>query len=126
PMRRWALWGIALPFLFGCSAKLSSYLEVEREQIQALQELTELLSTVKDEASMSAALAELKKRNQQIEQIARKFRALPKPSEEIRQQIDEALGPKTRQAFARSTEELTRISKLLGGKEFLKEMKEIK
>lgn len=119
---------LALIFLGGCSGKneLSRYLELEREHIEALKELTEILSTVKDEPSMSAALAELKIRNQRIERIANKFRALPKPAPEILQEIDDALGPQIRQANSRYVEEGARISRLAGGEKFLKQLKEIK
>jgi hypothetical protein len=127
-LRQWWLPASALIFLGGCRGQsgASSYLEIQREHIQALQELTEILGTVKDASSMSAALAELKKRNQRMEQIANKFRALPKPSQEVLQEIDDALGPQIRLANSRYIQEGTRISKLPGGDDFLKQLKQIK
>ena len=124
----WALPGIAWLCLAGCSGResASSYLAVFREQIQAMQELTDLLSTVKDESTMNAALAELKKRFQRYEKLSNKAKALPQPSEDIKHQIEEDLGPQMRRAGLRYIEEGTRIGKLPGGEDFLKEMRKIK
>jgi aspartate-semialdehyde dehydrogenase len=124
---KWAWPGIAVVFLAGCKRNdVTSYLAVSREQIQAMQELTDILSTVKDKATMAAALPKLKKSFQRFEQIASKAKALPKPSEEIKQRIEEDLGPQLERSAIRYREEGTRIRQLPGGEDFLKELKKIK
>ncbi len=117
-----ALPGIALIFLAGCGgrADVSSYSAVYKEQIQAMQDLTEQLSTVQDEATMKAAAAELKKRFHLFEQVAKKAQALPQPSAEIKRQIEEELHPQ--QAVDHYQKEVRRILGLPGGKDFLEEM----
>ena len=117
-----ALPAIALIFLAGCGgrADVSSYSAVYKEQIKAIQDLTEQLSTVQDEASMKAAAAELKKRFHLFEQVTRKAQVLPKPSEEVKRQIEEELHPQ--QALDGYRKEVRRIMGLPGGKDFLEEL----
>src|SRR6266446_4925348 len=124
-MKHGALPAIALIFLGGCS-KASSYATVYKEQIQAIEELTKVLSTVQDESTMAAARAELKERFQRFEQVSKKAKALPKPSAEIKRQIEEELGPQIIRAFDKYRQEGLRIQGLPGGPEFLDEMKKLK
>jgi hypothetical protein len=121
-MRSRALSAIALIFLAGCGgrADVSSYSAVYREVIKAMQDLTEQLSSVKDEATMKAAGTELKKRFHLYEQVTKKAQALPKPSDEVKRQIEEELHPQ--QALDNYRKEVRRIMGLPGGKDFLEEM----
>jgi len=100
----------------GCS----SYASVEREQLAALKELTEVLSSVKDESTMAAARAELEKRFQHFEQIAKKAKAMSRPSPEVQRQLEVELGPEKVRAFDSLRNEVRRITALPGGEEFLK------
>jgi hypothetical protein len=115
-MRPTLLAAILLISMTGCS----SYASVQREQIAALKELTEILSTVKDEATMKAARAELEKRFQHFEQVAKKAKAMPRPSPEVQQQLEVELGPQKVRAFNNLHDEVRRITALPGGEEFLK------
>ena len=124
-MKHGALSAIALIFLGGCS-KTSSYSAVYKEQIQAIEELTNVLSTVKDESTMAAAQAELQERFQRFEQVSKKAKALPKPSAEIKRQIEEELGQPILRALEKYRQEGLRIRGLPGGPEFLEDMKKLK
>jgi protein subunit release factor A len=116
-MRPWAhlAWGMIL--VVGCSP---SYQTVQKEQISALKELTEILSTVKDQTTMEAARGELARRFDRFEQVAKKAKALPKPSAEVQRQLEEELGPQKERAFDNLLKEVRRITALPGGEEFLK------
>jgi hypothetical protein len=118
-MRQWVLPGIALIFLGGCS-KASSYTAVYKEQIQAIEDVTKVLATVKDETTIAAAQANLKERFQHFEQISKKAKALPKPSAEMKEEIEKVLGPQMIEAFRNYQKEVRRITALPGGEEFLK------
>jgi hypothetical protein len=125
-MRHWLLPGIALIFLGGCGNQASSYITVYKEQVQAIEDLTKVLATVKDETTMAAARAKLKERFERFEQISKKAKALPQPSAEIKEQIEKELGPQILQAFDNYRKEGLRIQGLPGGTEFLEEMKKLR
>jgi hypothetical protein len=125
-MRQWLLPGIALIFLGGCGSSASSYITVYKEQIQAIEDLTSVLATVKDETTMTAARAKLKERFERFEKISKKAKGLPKPSAEIKEQIEKELGPQILEAFREYQKEGRRIQGLPGGPEFLEEMKKLK
>lgn len=115
-MRPTLLAAVLLISVSGCS----SYASIEKEQIAALKELTEVLSTVKDEATMKAARGELQKRFQHFEQVAKKAKAMSRPSPEVQQQLEDELGPEKERAFDNLRNEVRRVTAMPGGEEFLK------
>ena len=120
-MSRAVRWGgvILLLIPVGCT-KDEDYVEVAREQRGAWQEMAEILAKVNDEKSMADAKTALVERGQKYERIARKARALPKPSAEVvkRLQEDEFLIKATLKKLRTEAE---RVDKLPGGKEFMKQ-----
>jgi hypothetical protein len=117
-MRPGALTAVVLLALIGCS----SHVSVEKEQIAAIKELTEVLGTVKDEATMKAARSELEKRFQRFEEVAKKAKGMGRPSEEVQRQLQEELGPQKERAFDNLRNEVRRITALPGGEAFLKSL----
>jgi hypothetical protein len=117
-MRPGALAAIVFFGVSGCS----SYASVEKEQIAALKELTEILGTVKDESTMAAARGELAKRYERFEQVAKKAKSMSRPSPEVQRQLEEELGPQKERAFDNLRKEVRRITALPGGEAFLKSL----
>lgn len=111
-----------LAMIAGCT-RASTYTELLNELIQAQKELTEVLADVKDAASMKAARPELKKRYSHFEQIRKKFQALPKPSQEIKEKLEDELGADFNQSLTAMLREAQRIQDLPGGKEFIARLK---
>ena len=120
-MSRAVRWGgvVLLLITVGCT-KDEVYVEVAREQRAAWQEMADILAKVKDEKSMADAKAALVERGAKYEGIARKAKALPKPSAEVvkRLQEDEFLIKATLKNLRTQAE---RVGKLPGGKEFMKQ-----
>jgi hypothetical protein len=111
----------------GCgSGSPSPYLAIFQEKINELQELTEVLSTVKDESSMAAARREWKKRSRRFEQQAEKNREVPKPSAAIKRQVEEELAPQFNRTMEQLQAEIRRIKDLPGGDEFLQGISKIR
>lgn len=125
-MKWGALPALALIFVVGCGQGSSSYVGVYKEQIKAIEELIGVLSTVKDEATMKVARAELRELFHRFEQVSKKAKALPEPTPEIKRQIEEELGPQMIRAFDKYRQEGLRIQGLAGGPEFLEDMKKLK
>lgn len=110
--------------LTGCN-RTAQYAEVVREQAQAFRELTEVLSTVTDEATMKSARGELRKRWDRFQQVQKKAKALSKPSEGVEIKLHEELGELDR-SWSDLQRELRRIQDLPGGHEFLMGMKQLR
>lgn len=108
--------------LAGCD-RTATYTAAFKEQLQAQQELIEVLATVKDAESMKAAKPALNKRFADFERIRKKFQALPKPSEEIKTKLQDELGDEVRQTLNNLVREAKRIEELPGGKEFIARLK---
>ena len=105
----------------GCgSDSPSPYLAIFQEKINELQELTEVLSAVKDESTMEAARSEWKKRSRRFEEQAEKNKELPKPSAAVKRKVEEELGPQFNRTMKNLQAEVKRIKDLSGGEEFLK------
>jgi hypothetical protein len=112
-------WLLLLLVPLGCT-KDEDYLEVLRDQRAAMNEMADILGTVKDEKSMSDAKAVLEERRPKFEAIAKKAKALPKPlPQEVRQRMEEDRSL-IAAALKRLGKESDRVSKLPGGEEFLK------
>jgi hypothetical protein len=105
--------------LAGC-AKEKDYVDAFREQRAAWRELTEVLTTIRDERSMADAKASLEKRLEKFEQAAAKVRALPKPSEEMLGKLQQDQSGMSR-ALENLQDEVRRVRHLPGGPAFLKQ-----
>jgi len=104
----------------GCgSDSPSAYVAIFQEKINELQELTEVLSTVKDESTMEAARSEWKKRSRRFEEQAEKNKELPKPSAAVKRKVEEELGPQFNRTMKDLRAQVKRIKDLPGGEEFL-------
>src|SRR5436305_1361940 len=88
---RWAFI-VGLVASAGCT-RSEEYVEVARGQRKAMEEIRSVLADVKDEKSMEAAKAELDRRFDQYEAIARRARALPQPSAEARARLEDEKRP---------------------------------
>jgi plasmid stabilization system protein ParE len=84
---RWCVWFGACLLAIGCAQSPQPYLEIAEEQRKASNELTEILETIKDEQSLAAAKERINDRLDAFEKIASKARALPVPSEAVRQRV---------------------------------------
>ena len=104
-------------FLSGCSRE-DSYRSVVRGQIAAWEETTEILKTVKDEASMARAREKLQERQSQAASIAERAKGLGTPSTEMREKLRDEYG-KMEVALARLQTEVRRVRALPGGAAFL-------
>ena len=107
-----------LLFLVGCT-KDEDYVDVQREQLAAWQEMAEILETVKDDTSMAKAKKALDQRNEKYAALARKAKALPAPRPEAQQRMQE-LKFFVESAIERLQKEAGRVSRLPGGPEFMK------
>ena len=113
---RWT-WMIALLMAAGCTRE-EDYVEVLREQTAAWKETADILATVKDEKTMAAAKVALDERQAHFDAIMRKAKALPKPSDNVRQRLEDEKYP-MQAALSRLAKESERVSKLPGGAEFM-------
>lgn len=103
--------------LAGCN-RTAEYAEVVREQAQVQRELTEVLATVTDEATMKSARVELRKRFARFQQAQKKAQALSRPSEADQIKLHEELGD-LQHSWSDLQREYGRIRDLPGGREFL-------
>jgi DNA-binding transcriptional MerR regulator len=111
--------GIVLLCVIGCTNP-QAYVDVAREQRDARKEIAEILETVHDEKSMANAKKKLDDRQAHYEAIARKASALPQnPSEEVKKRLEQERYLMDR-AMERLQEQITRVSKMPGGKDFFK------
>ena len=102
PIHRWAPL-VGLLTLAGCT-RPEEYVEVAQAQRAALEEVRVILAGIRDEKDLEAAKAELDRRFDRFESVARKAAALPKPPPgEAETRLKEELP-----AYRRSLEELKR------------------
>jgi hypothetical protein len=103
----------------GCTRD-EDYYDGVRAQRAAWKEVTDVLVTIKDETSMAAAKDALDEKARKCEEIAKKNRALPRPSAEVqaRMREDSFLMEGVLKGLQRETK---RVAELPGGKEFLKQ-----
>ncbi len=105
-----------LPF-YGCATD-EDYRKVFRDQHSAWLEMTEVLSTVRDEKSMAEAKVKLDASFDKFEAISKRAKALPAPSKEIKQQLEKER-EYLEQATTNLLREVGRIRKMPGGPGFL-------
>jgi hypothetical protein len=112
-------WLLVLLIPAGCTRN-EQYYEVFREQRTAYKELGDILATVKDEKSMTAAKAALEERLAVCDAVAKKASALPKPPPEVAERFNEE--KYLMESFIRRVgDETKRIQGLPGGAEFIKQ-----
>jgi len=115
------LGGLLLLLVVAGCARDDDYLDVMREQRAAWKEMADILETVKDEKSMAEAQKTLAGKSEKYAAIARKAKALPNPpppgvAEQMNQQKFVV-----QEAVKRLATEADRVSKMPGGKDFLKQ-----
>jgi hypothetical protein len=108
--------------LSGCSQE-SPHEAVARELISFREELVDLLATVKDRASMDAALVKLKQLEPRAEALSRKAKALPPPSSEVRERLQERFVARMGELQGKIQDEIRRIRELPGGETFFEQLK---
>jgi len=111
--------GLALLLLAGCT-RTEDYLEVFQEQRKAWNELADVLETIKDEKSMAAAKTDLEARLERYNQVVKKARDLPAPSEATKNRLEDERHLMER-AVNRVLTEVGRIRRLPGGARFLED-----
>lgn len=107
-------------------AKDQDYLDVMNDQEVAWKEMTEILKAVKDETSMTEAKITLEKSAEKYAAISRRANLLPKPpprkvQEQLKQNSDVM-----EWTLRQLQKETSRIGKLPGGPEFLKQFESTK
>lgn len=117
-------WGAGF-LLPGCD-RTEEFSAAVKEQLQAQKELTEILAAVKDQATMTTARAELKKRYAHFEQVGQKAKALGKPSRATEEKLKKELGDQLEQSVADLHREIRRIQALPGGDDFLSSFKRLR
>lgn len=105
--------------LAGC-AREEDYFEIAREQRAAMKEVTDVLVTVTDDASMAAAKQALDEKAKKCEAIAQKARSMSRPSPEVQARLRED-SHLTEGVVNVLRKEAARVSKLPGGPAFLKQ-----
>lgn len=110
---------ISFLVLLGC-AKEQDYVEVMQHQQAAFKEMTEILKTVKDEATMADARRALDRNAERYAAISEKANALPKPPpKKVQERLREESFAMKR-IFDDLRKETERIGQLPGGPQFLK------
>ena len=112
-------WLLLLLALVGCT-KPEDYLAVAREQRQAYKEMADVLASIDDEKSMAEAKTALAEKSEKFEVIARKAQALPAPSANVQERLQEDAYA-MRRAVERLQSEVARVRSLKGGPEFFKQ-----
>ena len=105
----------------GCTRE-EDYLEVARDQRAAYKELGDILTKVHDQKSMEEAKAALEERGPKYAEIARRARALPKPSPAVQERLQEDAKIMTA-LIKRLEDQGKRVEALPGGAEFMQQFK---
>ena len=85
-----------------------------------MKEVTDVLATIKDDASMAAAKEALDEKAKKCEALSRKAGAMSRPSPEVLKRLQED-SYLTNGVLKGLHQEAARVSKLPGGPEFLKQ-----
>ena len=72
----------------GCDSK-PTHESVTKERIDKVQELADVLKTIKDEASFEAAKPKLEKLKKEVDELKKKTDALGKPPPEVVKKLEE-------------------------------------
>jgi hypothetical protein len=102
--------------LAGC-ANDQEYFDVLNQQQAAWNEVGDILETVKDQKSMAEAKTVLESRVEKFEAVAKKAQALPKPSSELVEKLEQKRYLMQR-AIERAQDEVRRVRALPGGEAF--------
>jgi hypothetical protein len=116
----WMLWCL---MVCGCD-RGETYLEIARAQQAAWDETADVLASITDAASMEAARDRFAELTVKGQTLARRAKAMPRPSDRILEQLEEERG-KMERAANRMRAEVNRVRQLPGGAEFLKDIDEI-
>jgi hypothetical protein len=111
---------VLLLALVGC-AKDQDYFDVLSEQQAAWNEVADILETVQDQKSMAEAKTALEARVEKFEAVAKKAQALPHPSAELIQKLEQKRYLMQR-AIERAQAEVGRVRRdVPGGEAFCKQ-----
>jgi len=105
--------------LVGCT-RPQEYVEIARAQRKAMDDIRAVLADIQDEKGMQAAQAELDRRFDEFDAVARKAKALPTPSAEALAQLQEEQRP-AEAALAKLRDEIRRVRELPGGERFFQQ-----
>lgn len=112
---------MALAFLAAGCSRESAFRAVVNDQTAAMEELTEILKTVKDKETMDLAREKLVERTRAFENIAERAKSLGNPSPDVRERLLED-AEKLKRAFSAYNAERGRVQRLPGGAAFLKSL----
>jgi len=101
----------------------SPYEGVLKELLANLGRLTDVLTTVKDEPSVQAAVPEVKKVVVQLGELRNKAKALPQPDKAEKERITRIYRPKLEEAIHKQLAEVARVKTIPGGSDLVKLMK---
>jgi hypothetical protein len=101
----------------------SAYESVLKELITALDMLSDVLVTVKDESSAKAAGPEVKKAVGRLDEVGKKAKALPQPEKGEKERITKTYRPKLEEAIKKLLTEEARVKAVPGGSELVKQIK---
>ena len=116
---------LLLATLVGCTRE-QDYYDVARDRQAAMEELVEILVSIKDPGSMADAKRTLQSNAEKYDTIAKRANALPKPPpQRVLEQLaqDSALADAT---LRRAAIEAKRVGELPGGAEFLRQFQSTK
>jgi hypothetical protein len=93
--------------------------EVAKAYIKFMEDVTKVLSTIKDKASAKAAVPRLKKLGARGESLRKRREKLDLTDDKEQKKLDKKYGKKFRKAKADLGKERQRVSKVEGGREAL-------
>jgi hypothetical protein len=115
-----ALLAVALP---GCGGTSASFKAVYADLIKAKQDEVAILKEVTDQASLDRVRPELRKIRWRLQRISKEFKALPAPSDAVKEEIEQMFVQPLQSVLEQLQDELRRIKGLPGGEEFLRQLK---
>jgi len=114
-------WTLQMP-IAGADKLAAPYTSGVKDQIKAKRELSRLLNTVTDEASMNAAREDLPRLADRFNEVFRWAIILPYPPAGANDHLRQAFGPELERTVAELSNEMRRIRRLPGGSDFLREL----
>jgi hypothetical protein len=122
-MRAWILCAGLCLAAAGCSRE-AAYRSVVEDKAAAYEEMTALLKTIKDEASLAAARERIHECHAVFDAIAERGRKLGDPGADMRERLAPEV-EKLNLAWSRYKNEALRVNALPGGKAFLDEIDDL-
>jgi len=101
----------------------SPYENVLKDLIAAMDKLSDVLSTVKNEPSAKVAVPEVKKTLGQLDEVRKKAKALPQPEKEEKDRIAKIYRPKLDESIKKLLGQVARVKAIPGGSELVKDIK---